>query len=106
MRQVFHQTARLAPGRHRSPRDGICTMELVSLLAGTTFSDRCPRACPAIAAFVRGYNDHIDDCRRQDLLLLAPDLVDTRADEEVKLRRAERCLAFGAEAHASRRFRL
>ena len=106
MPPVTFQTLRLSPGRHESPQEGACAMELVSMLAGTTFSDRCARVCPAIAAFVRGYNDSIDDRRRQDLIRLAPDLVDTRADERTTAERALRCERLACEAHATRRFRL
>ena len=105
MPPVSFQTLRLSPGRHESPHDGACAMELVSMLAGTSFSDRCARVCPAIAAFVRGYNDSIDDRRRQDLIRLAPDLIDTRASESTTGRRAMRCRRFACEAYAARRFR-
>jgi hypothetical protein len=106
MRRFPHQTARLSIGRHDSPAEGMCAMELSSLLADGAFSDRGVRACPAVAAFVRGYNDHIDDRRRQDLIQLAPDLVDSRAGEAVAEHRARRCLAFAAAAHRRRRLRL
>ena len=32
-----HQTVRLARGKHSSPRDGVCVMELASMLAGEQF---------------------------------------------------------------------
>lgn len=75
------QTIRLSRGRHTSPRDGTCVAELVSMLAGERYSDRPRCACPALVAFLRGYNDGLDDRRRQDLIALAPELVGTRADE-------------------------
>jgi hypothetical protein len=103
---VLHQTMRLSPGRHRSPDDGACAMELASLLAGTSFSDRCVRVCPIVGAFVRGYNDRIDDDRRQDLIPVVPELVDTRAPDDVVDARAGLCLRFAREAFADRRWRL
>ncbi len=83
------QTIRLSRGRHRSPREGTCVAELVSMLAGERYSDRPKCLCPALAAFVRGYNDGLDDHHRQDLLALAPDLVDTRCGEAVTTARGE-----------------
>ena len=94
MSRVTHQTARLSRGRHRSPSEGVCAIELVSMLVGGPFSDRCRSVCPAIAAFVRGYNDHIDDRRRQSLVGLAPLLADSAANDAVAEDRARRCLAF------------
>ena len=98
-----HQTARLSAGRHASPREGTCTIELVSLLAGAPFSDSPACVCPALAAFVRGYNDRIDDRRRQDLIALAPDLVDSRGDGALIDEHAVRCVDFAAREHAAAR---
>ena len=103
MGRVTHQTARLSRGRHRSPDEGVCAIELVSLLVGGPFTDRCGSVCPAIAAFVRGYNDHIDDRRRQGLLRIAPLLVDTRAGDVVAAARGASCLAFAHDDAALRR---
>ena len=66
-----HQTVRLARGRHPSPSFGACVMELASMLADEPFTDRPDNASPVIAAFLRTYNDGIDDERRQDLFALA-----------------------------------
>lgn len=82
------QTVRLSRGRHRSPREGTCVAELVSMLGDERYSDRPKCCCPALAAFLRGYNDGLDDGGRQDLIALAPALVGTRsADERVTARR-------------------
>ena len=55
---------------------------------------RPPRcACPALAAFLRGYNDGLDDAQRQDLIALAPELVGTRGAEAVTTRRGEQLVA-------------
>ncbi len=89
-----HQTARLSAGRHRSPRDGVCVMELASMLAGEKWSDRPRSACPVIAAFLRAYNDSVDDARRQDLVPYAAEVVDTRAPRGVVRVRAELCRRF------------
>ena len=106
MAPVSIQTARLARGGHDGPARGICAMELVSMLAGAPFGDRCERVCPALAAFVRGYNDGIDTRRRQDLIRIAPDLLDARRTPALSRIRAERCFALAAEAHATGPLRL
>jgi hypothetical protein len=60
------------------------------MLAGERYSDRPRCACPALTAFLRGYNDGLDDRRRQDLYGLAADLVGTRSCEAVSTARGER----------------
>jgi hypothetical protein len=89
---VSHQTVTLARGKHASPRSGACVMEVASMLAGETFSDRPAAVCPIVAAFLRAYNDAIDDRRRQDLYRYASAAVGTRASAAVTRRRAQRCL--------------
>jgi hypothetical protein len=89
-----HQTARLAPGRHRSPDEGVCATELASMLAGERFTDRPRTLCPVIGAFLRAYNDAVDDARRQELVPYAAEVVNTRASRDVVRRRAELCGGF------------
>jgi hypothetical protein len=95
-----HQTVTLGRGKHSSPRSGACVMELASMLAGEEFTDRPASVCPIVAAFLRGYNDAIDDHRRQDLYRFAAAAVGTRGSAELARRRAGRCLA---ELRAGRR---
>ncbi len=106
MAPVTIQTARLARGSHDGPARGVCAMELVSMLAGAPFGDRCDAVCPALAAFVRGYNDGIDTARRQDLIRIAPALLEARCAPELSRIRAERCFALAAQAHATGPLRL
>lgn len=87
---VTHQTVRLSRGKHATPKDGTCVAELVSMLAGERYSDRPSCACPALTAFLRGYNDGLDDQHRQDLFGLAADLVGTRSCQSVSTARGER----------------
>ena len=89
-----HQTVRLSAGRHSSPHAGACVMELASMLADERFSDRPSSTSPVIGAFLRTYNDGIDDERRQDLYPLASLIVGTAASRAVEDERASRCLAF------------
>jgi hypothetical protein len=99
------QTVSLARGRHVAPEQGVCTVELASMLAGERFTDQPRSACPAVAAFVRGYNDAIDDERRQDLYAVAALLVDSFAGDEATHRRMW-CLIGFARDLRPRRFGL
>jgi hypothetical protein len=67
MAPINHQTIKLGKGKHNSPEEGACMMELASMLAGEPFSDHPHSVCPVIGSFLRTYNDSIDDQRRQDL---------------------------------------
>src|ERR1700749_568530 len=85
---VSHQTVRLGSGRHPRPGNGVCVIELASMLAGERFGGRPPSVCPVIGPILRAYNDNVDDVRRQDLYRFAADAVDTRRDYRVQRRRA------------------
>ena len=61
MTPVTHQTVKLSKGRHDSPDEGACVMELASMLAGEPFSDLPASVCPVIGSCLRAYNDWIDD---------------------------------------------
>jgi hypothetical protein len=97
---VSYQTVKLSAGRHRSPQFGVCVMELASMLAEERFSDRPAKASPVIGAFLRTYNDGLDDERRQDLYALASLIVGTAASRRVERERVSRCLAFARELGA------
>jgi hypothetical protein len=94
---VSHQTVRLSRGKHSSPREGACVMELASMLSGEQFSDRPASVCPVIGGFLRSYNDAIDDEHRQDLYEYAGRVVGTRGGDELERARQERCLAWAHE---------
>ena len=79
MRKVSHQTIRLAKGKHQSAEQGACVMELASMLAGEPFSDHPHAVSQPLAAFLRRYNDLIDDRRREDLYPYASEAVGTAA---------------------------
>ena len=97
-----HQTVRLARGKHSSPRDGVCVMELASMLAGERFSDRPYCVSPAIGGFLRAYNDFIDDRLRQDLYRLASAVVGTRSTPEIERMRVRRVIEWGQALRVSR----
>lgn len=66
-------------GGHRSPDQGACLMEYVSVLAGTRFSDHPRCTHPALAQLARVVNDEVvDPASRSRLAVLAPDLIGTR----------------------------
>jgi hypothetical protein len=89
MTATSHQTIRLSRGRHSSPEEGACVMELASMLAGERFTDHPESVCPVIGSFLRTYNDSIDDERRQDLYYYASRVVGSRSSEEVQQARSE-----------------
>src|SRR5207237_10059017 len=93
---VTHQTVRLSKGKHSSPEEGACVMELASMLAGEPFSDHPASACPVIGSFLRAYNDSVDDRRRQDMYAYAARVVGSRTGAEVQRARAERLLEWAS----------
>src|SRR3954452_20450809 len=97
-----HQTVRLARGRHASQHAGVCVMELASMLSNEPFSDRAPSISPTIGAFLRTYNDGLDEERRQDLYSVAAAIVGTAAHRNVERERISRCLTFALGQGARR----
>ena len=102
MSPVSHQTVKLSKGKHSSPDTGACVMELASMLAGESFSDHPGSVCPAIAGFLRSYNDSIDDRRRQDLYPYASKAVGSRSTATVERERARRLLQWSAHMQRAR----
>jgi hypothetical protein len=95
MGPVSHQTIKLSRGKHQSPDQGACVMELASMLAGEPFSDQPASVCPVIGSFLRAYNDSIDDERRQDLYRYAAKVVGSRTSDDVQQARVERLTSWG-----------
>jgi hypothetical protein len=89
MSSVSYQTVKLSKGKHSSPDDGACVMELASMLTGEPFTDHPGSVCPVIGSFLRAYNDAIDDRRRQDLYAYASTVVGSRTSVDVQRRRAQ-----------------
>jgi hypothetical protein len=92
MTEPSFQTVRLSPGRHASPEEGACVVELASLVAGEPFSDRPRSVSPVLAAFLRCYNDLASE-RRQDLVRVAAEIVGTRVGERVERTRLRLCMS-------------
>ena len=97
MSRVSHQTIKLSPGKHYSPDDGACVMELASMLAGEPFNDHPASVGPVLGSLLRSYNDSVDDDARQDLYAYAARVVGTRADADVERRRGESVTAWTYE---------
>jgi hypothetical protein len=95
--QVSYQTIKLSRGKHSSPEDGACVMELASMLAGESFSDHPASVCPVIGSFLRAYNDALDDRRRQDLYAYAAKVVGSSGSPALARARTEHLAAWGAE---------
>lgn len=86
---MSHQTIQLSKGKHASPEEGACVVELASMLAGEQFSDHPVSVCPVIAAVLRSYNDRADDFRRQDLYPYAAKIVGTRGSVHLEHMRSK-----------------
>jgi hypothetical protein len=102
MSPVSHQTIKLSKGKHSSPDTGACVMELASMLAGESFTDHPHSVCPAIAGFLRSYNDSIDDRRRQDLYPYAAKAVGSRSTPAIERERARRLLSWAGAMQRTR----
>lgn len=102
---ISKQNVRLASGRHSSPAEGACVVELASLLAGERFSDRPLSVCPVLGAYMRVLNDRLGDRSRQALLACAAELVGSRDRWKVRRRRARACARWADEMDSQRRWR-
>src|ERR1700761_4831451 len=83
------ETLKLEEGAHSANDDmRMCVMEAVAFVAGEPWTDSPNCASPGIAAFLRSYNDSVDDETRQSLKQYIPRLVGTRGSEKLEERRA------------------
>lgn len=103
MSPVSYQTIKLSKGKHSSPEDGACVMELASMLAGEPFTDHPASVCPVIGSFLRSYNDSIDDDRRQELYEYASRVVGSRSCRRIQEARADRLAGWADEMQRTRR---
>lgn len=101
MRNWGHQTrvrpgsrVRLEPGSHRTPHDGVCIVELASIVGGERFSDRPRCVCPVLAAFLRGWNDRASYADRQRLEPYAAVVVGTGGSRTISRIRRDICLSW------------
>jgi hypothetical protein len=92
--RVDPDSLRLDPGSHASPRDGVCLLELASMIAEEPFSDRPRCVCVVISAFLRSWNDRSSHAQRQRLRPYARRVVGSRARRSVTRRRRDICLTW------------
>ena len=78
----------LGRGSHSSMEAGACVMEAVSFVAGEPWSDHPKCASKVIGAFMRTWNDDLDDAGRQKLKPYIVKLVGTAASEAIENKRA------------------
>jgi hypothetical protein len=83
---------RLTAGAHSSPQEGVCVVELASIIARESFSDRPRCVCPVIGAFLRGLNDRAPHAERQRLGPYAARIVGSRSTRRVTRERRDLCL--------------
>jgi hypothetical protein len=102
MSPVSYQTIKLSKGKHTTPEDGACVMELASMLAGEPFTDHPASVCPVIGSFLRAYNDSVDDGRRQSLYEYASRVVGSRGPQRIQQLRAERLAQWADEMYTAR----
>jgi hypothetical protein len=88
-------SVRLEPGRHRSSDDGVCVVELASMIGGEKFTDRPDCVCPVIGSFLRCWNDRVGYADRQRLYPYASRVVGTGGYRRISRIRRDICLSYG-----------
>lgn len=79
----------LAKGAHDSFARGASVMEAVAYVAGEPFSDHPRCASPVVGAFLRAWNDRLDDETRQRLKPYVVRLVGTAGSDKDERRRRD-----------------
>jgi hypothetical protein len=91
-------SVRLEAGSHRSPADGVCIVELASIIGGEPFSDNPRCVDRVVAAFLRAWNDRAGYADRQRLYPYASHVVGTGGYRRTSRIRRDLCLSWaGAE---------
>ena len=89
-----HVSVRLEPGSHRSPDDGVCVVELASMVGGEPFTDRPDCVDPVIASFLRAWNDGVGYADRQRIEPYASRVVGTGGYRRISRIRRDICLTY------------
>ena len=74
------ETIKLLSGAHAGPENGFCVMEMSSYMAGEPWSDHPACVSPILGAFLRSWNDSLDDDTRQKLKPYAAKVIGTAGD--------------------------
>ena len=86
--EVLDPDFTIKKGAHNNPDDGMCELEAVAYITRSEHTDHPPCASPVIAAFLRSWNDTLDDTTRQTLKPYIPRLVGTAGTPEQEDQRA------------------
>jgi hypothetical protein len=92
----------LSRGKHRNSRKGACFMELVSFMAGESWSDHPTCTHPLLASLARLVNDSTSDVGRHHLAPLIPNVIGLTSDDPyvdvvIALRSASTALPVASE---------
>ena len=85
------ETLELKSGGHKYPEDGMCIMEAAAYFANEPFSDHPACVCPTLGAFLRNWNDSVDNATRQRLKPYISRVIGTAGDGN-EIRRAWMCM--------------
>lgn len=80
MNHVDLSSVVLTTGKHKSPDEGLCLLELSALFAGESHTDHPVCVSPVLGEFGRRLNDVLPDGMRQRLIPLVPRMVGTAND--------------------------
>ena len=90
----------LSAGKHKSPADGMCVMEMAAFLAGDKWTDSPACASPVVTTFCQVINDKMSQAFRDKLQGYVPRLIGT-ASPEHDLKRAVFLAWRAVKVHAS-----
>ena len=91
---------RLSAGKHGSPEEGMCFMEMTAWFAGEKHGDHPECACPVLTAYGITLNDNMSDAMRDRLLKpLVPLIAGTRGTPEDELARGKFLALWGINRH-------
>src|SRR4051794_1834662 len=80
----------LLKGSHKSRDQGVCAMEAAAWIAGEKHSDSPGCVCPVIGAFMRSWNDTIDNDEERNRVLkpLVPLTIGTKSTKAIEEKRS------------------
>ena len=90
-RDSYLKSLVLAQGNHPDRSNGLCVMEAVAWAAGESHTDYPRCVSPVIGAFLRSWNDGMDETDRQQLKGYVLKVIGTATSEADETRRAWLC---------------
>lgn len=82
------ENLKLLRGSHASREEGVCFMEAVAWFAGEPHTAYSKSVSPVLGAFLRGWDDDLDDAGRQRLKPYIPRVIGTAGDADADKARA------------------